>query len=81
MLNPSDVPQSRKYIYHRGNIYFEVLLLSTKAARKAKKTVRDKKYLEGELSKARSAAANAQRRLKAYKEGIKEGIRLAKEAK
>lgn len=33
-----------------------------------------------ELRKARSAARNAQNRFKAYKEGMKEGINLAKEA-
>ena len=36
--------------------------------------------LKDELRKARSAARNASNRLKAYKEGIQEGIRLAREA-
>ena len=37
--------------------------------------------LLAELKSARSAARNARERLKAFKEGIKEGLALAKEAR
>lgn len=37
--------------------------------------------VEKELAKARSVGRNASNRLKAYKEGMSEGIKLAKEAK
>lgn len=45
---------------------------------KKRKTV---KNMEKDLATARSSARNAQNRLKAYKEGIQEGIKISKEAR